>query len=226
MNGKKLYPSKFVKYLGILIDSQLNFSYHINSISNKLGRAIGMLSKIRHYVTKDTLRSIYFGIFSSVLIYGSQIWGLRRSNHFIRLERLQNKAIKIINFANFYDPILPLYKESKILKLSDNIKLLNFLYVLDDINHNMPPALENTFQLDINHNCKFSSSRDYLTRKSVQHNVSVPSVRTTIYGLKSIKYQSCQAWNFFINHFKDTLLHTKSKSVCKKIICNFFFNTY
>ena len=28
--------------------------------------------KIRHYVTKDTLRSIYFGIFSSVLIYGSQ----------------------------------------------------------------------------------------------------------------------------------------------------------
>ena len=36
MNGKKLYPSKFVKYLGILIDSQLNFSCHINSISNKL----------------------------------------------------------------------------------------------------------------------------------------------------------------------------------------------
>ena len=156
-------------------------------------------------------------MFSSVLIYGSQIWGLR-SNHFIRLERLQNKAIKIINFANIYDPILPLYKESKILKLSDNIKLLNFLYVLDEINHNMPPALENTFQL-------VASSHDYLTRKSVQHNVSVPSVRTTIYGLKSIKYQSCQPWNLFINHFKDTLLHTKSKSVCKKIICNFFFNT-
>ena len=92
MNGKKLYPSKFVKYLGILIDTQLNFSYHINSISNKLGRAIGMLSKIRHYVTKDTLRSIYFGIFSSVLIYGSQIWGLRRSNHFIRLERASKQS--------------------------------------------------------------------------------------------------------------------------------------
>ena len=147
------------------------------------------------------------------------IWGLRRSNHFIRLERLQNKAIKIINFANFYDPILSLYKESKILKLSDNIKLLNFLYVLDDINHNIPPALENTFQLVAN-------SHDYQTRKSVHHNVAVPNVRTTIYGLKSIKYQSCQEWNVFINHFKDNLLHTKSKSVCKKIICNFFFNTY
>ena len=133
MNGKKLYPSKFVRYLGILIGSNLSFSYHINSISNKLGRAIGMLAKIRYYVSKETLRSIYFGIFSSVLTYGSQIWGLIRSNHFIRLERLQNKAIKIINFANFRDPLLPRYKSSKILKLSDNIKLLNFMYVLDDI---------------------------------------------------------------------------------------------
>ena len=96
-----------------------------------------MLAKLRHYVTKDTLRSIDFRIFSSVLIYGSQIWGLIRSNHFIRLERLQNKAIKILNFANYCDPILPL-KASKILKLSDNIRLSNFLYVLDDIKHNIP----------------------------------------------------------------------------------------
>ena len=93
MNGKTLYPSKFVKYLEILIDTQLNFSYNINSISNKLTRPIGMLAKIRYFV-KNTLRSTYFGIFSSVLIYGSQIWGLIRSNHFIRLERIQNKAIK------------------------------------------------------------------------------------------------------------------------------------
>ena len=158
-----------------------------------MGRAIGMLAKIQYYVSKQTLRSIYFGIFSSVLIYGSQIWGLIRSNHFIRLERLQNKAIKIINFANFRDPILPLYKSSKILKLSDNTKLLNFMYVLDDINHNIPPALENTFHL-------IANSHDYSTRRSVQSNVSAPAVRTTIYGLNSIKFQSYKDWNFFINH--------------------------
>ena len=33
MNVKKLYPSKFVKYLGVLIDAHLNFGIHINSIS-------------------------------------------------------------------------------------------------------------------------------------------------------------------------------------------------
>ena len=85
MNGKKLYPSKYVKYLGVLIDSHLTFSYHMNSISTKLSREIGILSKIRHYVKKDTLRSIYFGIFSSILTYASQIWGQIKSSHFIRL---------------------------------------------------------------------------------------------------------------------------------------------
>ena len=124
MNVKKLYPSKFVKYLGVLIDAHLNFGIHINSISTKLDRATGMLAKIRHYVTKYILRSIYFRIFSSILTYGCQIWGQIKSNHFIRLERFHNKAIKIINFASMHDSVTLLYNVSKILKLSDNIRLL------------------------------------------------------------------------------------------------------
>ena len=119
---KKLYPSKFVKYLGVLIDARLNYDIHINSIPTKLVRATGMLAKIRHYVTKNILRSIYFGIFSSILTYGCQIWGQIKGNLFIRLERLHNKAIKIINFASMRDSVTPLYKVSKMLKLSDNIR--------------------------------------------------------------------------------------------------------
>ena len=74
IDGKRLYPSKYVKYLGILIDSHLNWCFHTDLLSTKLSRSIGMLSKIRHYVSKDTLRMIYFGIFSSQLVYASQIW--------------------------------------------------------------------------------------------------------------------------------------------------------
>ena len=59
--------SKYVKYLGVLIDSHLTFSHHVNSISTKLSRAIGLLTKIRHYVMTATLRSIYFAIFPQYL---------------------------------------------------------------------------------------------------------------------------------------------------------------
>ena len=81
IDGKRLYPSKYVKYLGILIDSHLNWCFHTDLLSTKLSRSIGMLSKIRHYVSKDTLRMIYFGIFSSQLVYASQIWAQTQNRH-------------------------------------------------------------------------------------------------------------------------------------------------
>ena len=75
IDGKKLIPSKFVKYLGILIDCHFTWQAHENVLHSKLSRAIGMLCKIRHFVKYDTLCMIYYGIFSSILMYGSQIWG-------------------------------------------------------------------------------------------------------------------------------------------------------
>ena len=184
-----------------------------------MARAIGRLAKIRHYVTKDILRSIYFGILSPILTYGWQIWGEIKSNHFILLKKLHNKAIKIINFASMHGSVTPLYKVSKILKLSDNIRLLNFLLVFDDVNDKLPLALKNTFHLTAN-------SHYYPTHGSVNVQISIPSVRTTAYGPKSITFQSCQEWNFFINYFRDKALPTKSKSICKIILTDFFQNSY
>ena len=79
MNGKKLYPSSYVKYLGVLIDEHLKFKQHINSLCTKLRRANGMLAKIRHYVDPTTLKSIYYSILFSHLSYCSQVWGQKNN---------------------------------------------------------------------------------------------------------------------------------------------------
>ena len=75
IDGKKIEPLTHVKYLGILIDSFLNWNFHIDELSTELSRAVGMLAKIRHYIKAKTLSMVYHGIFSSLLLYGSQIWG-------------------------------------------------------------------------------------------------------------------------------------------------------
>ena len=112
-----------------------------------------MLAKIRHYVSKQTLRSIYFGIFSSLLTYSLQTWGQIKNNQVYRIESLQNKAIRLINFSTYRASVNPLYKESKILKLSDAVKLQNYLLVLDDVKGQLPTALSNTFnQVKNTHN--------------------------------------------------------------------------
>ena len=99
-----MYPSKYVKYLGIHIDPCLNWRYHTDHLAPKLSRAIGMLSKIRHFVSNHILRNIYFGIFSSIIMYGAQIWGQNHNIHVKWIIKLQEKAIRIINFAEYHDP--------------------------------------------------------------------------------------------------------------------------
>ena len=109
LDGTRLYPSKYVKYLGILIDPYLTWNYHIKSLAPKLARAAGMLAKLRHYVPHESLRNIYFGIFASIMNYGAQIWGQHMNQHVLRVIKLQNKAIRIMNFAQFQEPCSKLY---------------------------------------------------------------------------------------------------------------------
>ena len=45
--GKRLYPTESVKYLGVKIDTNLSWQYHVNDLSIKLNRANALLSKIR-----------------------------------------------------------------------------------------------------------------------------------------------------------------------------------
>ena len=99
LDGRKLHPTSSMKYLGLYIDCHLDWSVHTEVISSKSLRTVGLLSKIRHYVNTTVLRSIYFAIFSSVLNHGSIIWGQRSTSSIKRLESIQNKAIRIINFA-------------------------------------------------------------------------------------------------------------------------------
>ena len=50
LNRKRLYPTDFVKYLGIRIDKNLNWKHHVSDIANKLNRTNAVLFKIRNFV--------------------------------------------------------------------------------------------------------------------------------------------------------------------------------
>ena len=140
IDGKKLVPSKFVKYLGILIDCHLTWNVHTVELKTKLSRAVGMLSKIRHYVKIETLINIYYGIFSSLMRYGSQIWG-QLNSAVKKIQVIQNKAIRIMNFTSNRAPSSPLFRKCNILKLCDIVTLQNFLFAHDSLRGNLPSSL-------------------------------------------------------------------------------------
>ena len=40
----------YIKYLGILIDSNLTWKYHISYIKSKISKTIGVIARLRHFV--------------------------------------------------------------------------------------------------------------------------------------------------------------------------------
>ena len=67
-----LYSSKSVKYRGIKIDENLNWkSKHGLSIN----RAGPLLFRIRNYVNRHILRTIYIAIFVTHINYANLLWG-------------------------------------------------------------------------------------------------------------------------------------------------------
>ena len=59
INKEAIDEGKHAKYLGILIDSQLTFKYHIDELNKKVSRAIGILYKLRPFVTSKILSNVY-----------------------------------------------------------------------------------------------------------------------------------------------------------------------
>ena len=63
-----------VKYLGVKIDINFSWQYHVNDLSIKLNRPNTFLFKMRKYVVLKILRSINFATFDSYLSYSCLVW--------------------------------------------------------------------------------------------------------------------------------------------------------
>jgi len=136
-----------------------------------------------------------------------------------RILRLQNKALRIINFADYRDHAEPLYKNLNILKITDHVELQNLLLVYDSINNRLPSILNNIYTFTRNiHN--------YETRNAVNLKLSLPEVNTTIHGLNSINYKSTKAWNKLIDKYPTVKFQDIPRSKIKKNVFKFLISKY
>ena len=218
MNGHKIIPSDYIKYLGIYLDTKLTGKYHCDLLVKKLKRSNGVLSKSRHYVPPEELRSIYYAIFSSHLTYGCQVWGQSINTYTEKLFKLQNRAMRIISFSDFHANPQQIYKNYKIFQLKDFISLQNCMFIHNYLNNNLPTCFDTYFQL-----IKQVHSID--TRLSQLGCLFVPHYSTTKYGLNSITKKSIDSWNLLTKTFNCNL-KTYSQADLKKKITSYFLDSY
>ena len=64
-----------IKYLGVMIDESLSWKYHISYICSRVSRNIGIISKLRHYLSIHQLKQIYYNLIYPFLSYAVIAWG-------------------------------------------------------------------------------------------------------------------------------------------------------
>lgn len=145
--GKKLYPASSVKYLGIKIEYNLNWKQQVSDIAIYLNMANTNLSKIRRFIDRKSLKSVYGAIFESNLYY-SFLVSAQDSNSIERISILQKEFIRIMYFWNDYADTSLLFRESNILKLSDLFwrnEENQFLATIQFLYKNVSKAMWKTF---------------------------------------------------------------------------------
>jgi hypothetical protein len=75
IGGSKLEIVTSTKFLGIILDSNLNFKQHISSTTKKIAKSIGIISIARRNLNQKTLLQLYFSFVYPYLSYCVLTWG-------------------------------------------------------------------------------------------------------------------------------------------------------
>lgn len=138
LDGQQLRVVDSVRDLGVIIDSSLHFNLHIDSIVNKAFRMYGFVMRSsRDFVRPSTFLMLYKCLVRSQLEYATPIWNPHYLKYENKLEMVQKKFLRGMNFKCYHSkiPYTDLLEKYKILSLESRRLLLDVM-MLHGLCHN------------------------------------------------------------------------------------------
>jgi len=184
--GKSILQEKpYTTFLGLTIDSNLNWRHHIARVKGKLKSSIYMLNRIKNIIPLENMKTLYYTLVQSHLEYAIALWGGANKRLVKDLTVLQKKAIRIINRVHSQEHTDPLFKNNRILKLVDlydyNVAKLMYRYSSGTV----PNALNKIFK-------QHGTYHNYQTRNRNNPRIPLSKHSTTI---RSIRHKGQKVWS-------------------------------
>ena len=202
-----MYTCSEIKYLGVLLDEHMTWGAQIQKVNASLTRANKLLSKARYYLPENLLLQLYYSQFYSKMVYGCQLWGENLNDH-SQTSILQRKAMRVIAFSGFKADTNPIFKELKMLKITDLIRVNHMLFVHNVLNQKIPHYFKNFIS-------KNEQNHGYNTIKSIKSKYSLPMGSVVVPPNNSKRYvtvheQCALTWNNLLKGL--TIENIKSKT--------------
>ena len=101
IDGKSIKRVKEAKSLGLLIDEHLSWTKHIDEKSKTISSAIGALKRIRPFISESSALQIYQALILPHFDYCSSVWDELNVTLSDKLQKLQNRAARVINRSSY-----------------------------------------------------------------------------------------------------------------------------
>ena len=100
INGNKIERVTEFNFLGLVLQSNVSWNKHINHISLKVSKAIGIIHRLNSVYPLSVLLTLYNTLVLPHFNYCILLWGsVVKKNHHLYL--LQKKAVRIITQSNY-----------------------------------------------------------------------------------------------------------------------------
>ena len=162
ISNTKIERTMEERFLGVTMDSKLNWNAQRQKLAAKLTRNVGILRKLRGIVPLRVIKLLYNSFIQSNLYYCSTIWGLGPKSSLEKIFSAQKKAMRLTSteYINYYyntdtgelpGHTKPIFNEHKILTIH-NIVYMQTLTLLQKVYNNVAPiAICNLFEKNTEH---------------------------------------------------------------------------
>lgn len=206
----KLEKVDTFKYLGVVLDSRLDWSQHLSHITMKISRAIGCIRRIRMFLTHKNLINLYYAMILPHIDYCCTSWGIYSQTNRSKLQRLQNKYIRLIFRVNRHTSVSSYRSDLNVQSIEERIKFQCCVLVYKILNGQAPNYLNRLLRL---------RPVLYHTRYALNSPLFVPQVRTE-YKKRSFSY----CGPYWFNKLPISTQNSPSLAVFKKS-CRSYIST-
>ena len=174
------------KYLGVQIDNSLNWKEHIKTVSTKVSRAIGFLKHAKTFLLQETLKILYTGIVEPHFRYCCSVWGCAGSTELNQLQKLQNRAARIITNSSFDTSSRPLIYRLGWKTIEELVTSESKTMVFKSLHELAPQYLCDLFTRN-------SQCSSYILRNT-ETDLRLPKKKSSN-GQKCFSYRGAKLWN-------------------------------
>ena len=130
INGTQINRVNTISFLGDQVDQFLTWNDHIDMITQKISRYVGLLYRLKHFFPHSILKKIYSALILPHLFYCNIVWGCANHTKLDRLFKLQKKALRLCSGSHYLAPSAPIFQQLNMLTIFDvhKFQIAIFMY--------------------------------------------------------------------------------------------------